>query len=282
MIFSEKNLLKQIKNINQNGEQINILVCINDKYVNPMINLMFSIRHFCNRKMKLFVLSTGLTDVSKALIQMKMAYLKIDVDVQVVEFPNYDTHYSQWSLDVYLKVFGFYYLSENVKKVLYLDSDMLACDDVSQIYDVNLKDKLLACSIDVDVNTPSVFERRRNLSIKHDYFNAGMLLFNLEKQREIWSFGMIDKIIKEKYLPFNDQDILNLLTSENDLVFIPSRNNFQTWWELKSKNDLEYIRPVVIHYILNTKPWDGHYPNEFWTKLFFECAKLTGLVEYCG
>lgn len=280
MIFSEKTLLKQIHNIQQNGEDINILTCVNDKFVNPMINLMFSIRHFCNRKIKLFVLSTGLTDVSKALIKIKMDFLGIDVEIKVVDLPPYEIYYKQWSLDVYLKVFGFHYLPKEINKVLYLDSDMLACDDISQIYDVDLKENILACSIDVNINTSIIFEIRRRLGIKHDYFNSGMLLMNLEKQRKIWSYESLGEIISKNYLQFPDQDLLNLVCEEKDLLFIPFRNNFQAWWELKSKNDLEYVKPVLIHYILTSKPWDGHYPNEFWTKLFFECAKLTGLVEY--
>ncbi len=281
-IFSQKqilnNVLKSLKS-EVNSSKINLLCCINDDYADKMIALMFSVRNFCNNPIDLYVLTTQLSDDSVKLIQEKMEYLNINVNVIHASLPQYDTCSSVWSLDVYLKVFAFEFLPKNFDKILYLDSDIIACNDISKLYSTNVENKLLACVIDMDVNSQSVFYRRRMLKIKHDYFNSGVMILNLKRQRAEWTFEGLNNLISTTQLFFPDQDLLNLLCDEDDLVFVSYRNNFQSWWEILQDSDFEFISPTLIHYVTLAKPW---LPNAFpyTTELYYSCARLTGLKQF--
>ena len=281
-VFDKVRLLEKIvKSKYDEGEEINLLCCIDDGYVNPMINLMYSIRHFSSRKLHLYILTTKLSKETEKYIKEKLEYLEIDVTVQRVKIPKYDTHSSGWSLEVYLKVFAFEFLPKEIEKILYLDADVIALSNVEYLYDTDVENNLLACAIDVDCNHPEVYKRRKSLDIRHDYFNAGVLLFNLKKQREVWTLDQIKQTIKEKELPYNDQDLLNYLCEEKDIKFVPYRNNFQSWWELKEFNDVLLINPVFVHYVNSHKPWVDRNMTEYSTSLFYECASLTNIPIYC-
>ena len=281
-VFDKVRLLEKIvKSKYDEGEEINMLCCIDDSYVNPMINLMYSIRNFSSRKLCLFILTTNMSKETEKYLKEKLEYLEIETNIKRVKLPKYDIHSSNWSLEVYLKVFAFEYLPEEIEKVLYLDADVIALSNVEYLYDTDISDKLLACSIDVDCNYPDVFNRRRGIGIMHDYFNAGVLLFNLKKQREKWKVNEIRQIIKEKELPYNDQDLLNYICEEKDIKFLPYRFNFQSWWELKEYNDILLINPVFVHYVNPHKPWVDRNMNEYSTRLFYECAALTNIPIYC-
>ncbi len=281
-VFTESQLLEKILESKFSTEEpINLLCCVNDKFVNPMINLMYSIRHFCGSPINLYVLSTKLSDYSIDLINEKMKYLNISPTIKVVSLPNYDTHSSKWSLDVYLKVFAFEFMPKEVDKVLYLDSDMLNLNNISNIYNFDINGKYLAASIDIDVNHSMVFGRRKKLGIKHDYFNSGMLILNLKKQREDWSYEKINKVIQNNELLYPDQDLFNMLCEEKDILFVPYKYNFQSWHMLVDEKCLEVFDPSIIHFICHRKPWIERYFEKPHVRLFYECAALTHLAEYC-
>lgn len=279
--YSEKLILNNVlKSLKGNKDKVvNLLCCVNDVYVDKMINLMFSIRNFSDKQINLFVLTTEMNQDSENLIKDKMDYLNVNVQIIHASLPSYDTCNAVWSLDVYLKVFAFKFLPENIDKILYLDSDIMAFNDIYDLYCTNVENKLLACVIDMDVNSQSVFHRRRLLKIKHDYFNSGVMVLNLKLQREKWTFEGLNALISSTQLFFPDQDLLNILCREDDLVFVPYKNNFQSWWEIMQDSDLEFISPTLIHFVTMVKPW---LPNDFYytTELFYSCAKLTGLKQF--
>lgn len=283
-VFTESQLLEKILESKFNtDEPINLLCCVNDSYVNPMINLMYSIRHFCSRIINLYVYTTKLSNKSVDLIKDKMANLNIEVNIDNIDIPKYKVSSSYLSIDTYLRVFAFERLSKEIKKILYLDADIMAFSDISEVYDQDVTGYTMACVHDISsLDRDFLFKTRVDLKIKHDYFNAGVLLFNLEKQRQTWNILDINKIIENNYLPYNDQDLLNIYCLEKDLKFLPYKSNFQCWWEILDYNYLEYLSPILVHFMSSVKPWKEKKFDRFMTRLFFECACMTGLSEYCS
>ncbi|EAH9643737.1 hypothetical protein EYX07_08875, partial [Campylobacter jejuni] len=109
----------------------------------------------------------------------------------------------------------------NFEKVIYLDSDMLINSDISKLYDIDMNDFKLLAVKDIIVNLAhakhkEIWEKKivdscKKCGIKDcsKYFNAGVLVFNMNKisfKDTIACFKMLKKI-KDPYL--NDQDILN-------------------------------------------------------------------------
>ncbi|SHH42756.1 glycosyltransferase family 8 protein [Cognatishimia maritima] len=164
-------------------------------------------------------------------------------------------------------------------KILYLDSDMLICDDVAKLFEIDLGQSLLGA-----VRDPLMLSRLAKgrsaedktllhiQSIMHDapiseYFNAGLLLFDCDRIREKPALvdAMTDVSRANQY-PMLDQDHLNSLFI-GQTSFLPLRWN-DAWAERQklSRNleNLDFLResevgaldqPAVIHFTGSWKPW---------------------------
>lgn len=121
-------------------------------------------------------------------------------------------------------------LPENLDKIIYLDSDTVVNLDIKDLYNVELKDKALAVVsfVTMDKNPWSMPMCRDRIVKPEDYFNAGVLVINLEILRNA------EKIIREGIIfianhpqyHLYDQDILNYCFSKNTLHLTANFNRY--------------------------------------------------------
>lgn len=126
------------------------------------------------------------------------------------------------------------------EKIIYLDSDTIVNLDVNELWKIELGDKIFAVvpensnGVPVAEHIPLCFE---GFVKAEDYFNAGVLLINLNRFRqeeENIKHGM--KFIAENpQYTFFDQDILNYCFSRQT-VQLPSRFNFYVAYARDYKN----------------------------------------------
>ncbi|RIY31944.1 hypothetical protein CKF54_05755 [Psittacicella hinzii] len=116
-------------------------------------------------------------------------------------------------------------------RVLYLDTDMLVLDDLGHMNDIDFEGKFFAVSADYDIRerylrlllnwsnqAVDVFKMHflhiKNLGLNSmlDYFNSGMILFNLKAIDEsgVSKEFLYQQMRKRQYLVFPDQDIMNI------------------------------------------------------------------------
>lgn len=68
-----------------------------------------------------------------------------------------------------------------VEKVLYLDSDVIVRRDLSDLWNLDIKDNVLAMSIEPTVDK----ERKSKIGLEnYPYYNAGVMLMDLKKWRD--------------------------------------------------------------------------------------------------
>ena len=257
---------------------MNLLTCINDNYVHPLINLLFSIRRHCKKRINLFVLTTKLSDENVKLISDKMKEIGVNVTIQTVELKKYSLSNSQhFSLDMFLRILAFDLLPAEIDKILYVDVDMISLKDITPLYETNIKGKLIAAVRDFGVKFKKVNKYVNSLNLTHTYFNSGMLLMNLDKMREMWARDELQKYIEENSKTFScpDQDVLNTICNNKDIVFIDDIYNYQ----IKNNEKLINDEVVLLHFVGYTKPWN-HYLLHKHEKLFWEYYDKTGLTEY--
>lgn len=93
-------------------------------------------------------------------------------------------------------------------KLLYLDIDMMAGDDITKLY-----------NIDIDgYEYAAVREKYGRWAIRPDYINAGMLLLNMKKIRETKLLEKARTLIKTKKMLFADQDAVFWSTTKKKLL----------------------------------------------------------------
>ena len=114
---------------------------------------------------------------------------------------------------------------------------------------------------------------RLGIDPKYSYFNAGVMMVNLDYWRE---HHILDKCVHyiqtyPERLHLNDQDVLNVVLHDQK-IFIPFKWNMQegfyrrrryirkeVWDELDSL--LPY--PAIIHYVGKVKPWHKESDHPF-------------------
>ena len=166
-------------------------------------------------------------------------------------------------------------------KVLYLDSDLIVTDDLTDLFELDLGENYLAA-------TRSCFGAGLG-------FNAGVLLINNKKWKsESIRQQLIELTEKEhENVAEGDQSILNMLFHDS-YIEINETFNYQigfdkgaaeqghAWILEKSINPL----PKVLHYISNDKPWNqfsvGRLRENWWNYAFMEWSYIVSTWKERG
>lgn len=122
-------------------------------------------------------------------------------------------------------------------KLLYLDIDIMIAGDIKQLYDIDVSEYEYA----------AVKEKYGCWLIRPDYFNAGMLLFNMRRVRETGLLKKARDRIRRKKMLFADQSALFWSTTRKKLI--PRKYNEQSRFDRKDT--------VVCHFCkrLMFLPW---------------------------
>ena len=203
-----------------------------------------------------------------------------------------------WSVDMYYRII-IPIIMPDYDKVLYVDSDVIFNNDISNIFDIDFCDKKLLAVSD-SFNLVSAFKEseERNEYIKVSlgltecdiYFNSGVLLFNIHsfnKQEYLETIKTAFNKIKKTYCP--DQDILNFMF-KGQVKIINQKWNLQYHLPIFHKKDIPHIKkscldeynkafqaPVIIHYTSPVKPWNA--PQEELAEVFWKFARQTVFYE---
>lgn len=166
---------------------------------------------------------------------------------------------------------------KNFTKVLYLDSDMIICDDISKLYNINIGNSLLAAVHDIDYcgeyngGNPIIKENcleKLKLKNPYNYFNAGVLLINIPIFNRLFKSNHLIEMAQGGNYIFMDQDVLNIV-SQGKVKFLDfSWNVLHDCFgiridQLISKAPVHLSRlyfesrknPKIIHYAGGEKPW---------------------------
>lgn len=165
-------------------------------------------------------------------------------------------------------------LFPNWKKGIYLDSDLLILGDISELYRVQLGRRLLAAIPDEVIANEPVFGQysEKVLGVPYDeYFNAGVLLMNLEElRREKIETEFVHLLGLVTYRVAQDQDYLNVITYGRNRL-LPTR------WNRTAYPDSPMESNGILHFKLHYKPW--HTDNALGNALFWQYADRTSYAK---
>lgn len=246
------------------NNKINVCFCIDENYVCQLGAVLGSlVESNQHNNLDIYVLSNQVTEVSK----FRLAAVIDDVDTFSITFVESQDKRIQdleagghISTATYIR-FEIPSLLKNLDKVLYLDADLVVADDLSEFWQVDVANHFVAA-----VENP-FFDRYESLGMdsKQGYFNAGVLLMNLNLWREedvkAKAIGFLTTN-KSVCLMF-DQDALNAVF-KGGWVSVDLRWNLQTSFlrgrkripELAANIKSAFINPGIVHYSSSSKPWD--------------------------
>ncbi len=249
-------------------KEINLIVCINDKYVYPCVNMLISIRNSTLEKIKVFVLTTSLSYKKELFLKKMLSKYHFDVFIirtAIKDFPS-NAHFS---VDMYLRLFAFDLLP-NIDKALYLDADIIVNMDIRKLFNINIDNKLVAAVEDYGVAFD--YKENSNYWIKKNrtYLNSGVILFNLDLfRKKINKKTIVDTIVQYKNkLLYPDQDVLNLILSDDDFLVLDECFNNQISIKRRKIN----VENSIVHYTGNWKPWNHlikkKHERLYWNNLY--------------
>ena len=179
-----------------------------------------------------------------------------DKFAQITEFfPDVGT--DRHSIATFYRLFIPHLFPREIKKVLYLDADIIVNLDVIEFWQIELGDKPFAAVPEfyqISDKEASIRRLKKYIPIcgegvvnPEDYFNAGVMMMNLKvlrEEEETILAGM--KFISEHpQFTFLDQDILNYCFSTSYLKLPTKFNRFV----LRAKNENEWnIQEKLYHY----------------------------------
>ena len=204
---------------------INLLLCGNKKVFDGALTQLISITNKTKRDITCYIFTMDVSRIKPDYVSITEE--QVEFLEQVVKSKNINNKIVKIDVtDLYEEEFGhcknetayctpytlLRLLADKVPqipdKILYLDIDMMAGDDISKLYDIDITEYEYA----------AVKEKYGSWIIRPDYINAGMLLLNMKKIKETGLLLRARELIKKRKLLFADQDAIFWSTKKKKLL----------------------------------------------------------------
>lgn len=263
-----------------NKKTVPVFFATDDNYIPYLAVCLQSIKENRSRnyKYEIYILNTGVNgaDAEKIerLAENDFNISFVDVSEKLGELSDklqlrdYYTHTTYYRLFI-ARMFPEY------EKALYLDCDVVVTGDVSELYFTDIGENLVGAIPDQSVNfyEPFMLYVNEVLGVTPEkYFNAGILLMNLKKFREVDFYSQFSDLLQRyKFIVAQDQDYLNVICKDK-VHYIGREWNTMPIASNACKN------PKLVHYNLTRKPW--HHNDVLFQEFFWEYAKKTEYYDF--
>lgn len=295
--------------------KIPVVFCIDANYVLQLSVVISSIINHSKNEFEFIVLVNNIQDKDVNLIREILRGLPNKHSLSVIKyreelgcccnsFLNKSQSYNYISNVTFFRL-CISDILERYNKVIYLDCDVLVLDELEKLYNINIENFYAAVVKDPFITSKKVLDKKvtgkfncicreylRNVLHvdENNYFNAGVLLLNLEKMR---SDNITKKLINfcQKYSPLNyqDQDVLNSVLYRK-VKFIDERWNtfvgrvFQDQRNAILENQTDTSSYSIVHFCGKEKPWNTRNPAypylSVWVDLY--CKIIPSFDQDCS
>ena len=262
-----------------NLQEIPIFFAVDDNYTPFLVVSIKSLiensskNHFYSIK----ILYTNISDEHRLSIKnleqdnVNIEFVDLNYYIESVKDKLYTRDY--YSKTTYFRLF-IPDLYPQFDKALYLDSDIVILSDIAKLYNTDMKNNLVAAVPDEVIQNTKVFqeyaEKVVGVASYKNYFNAGILLMNLDELRK---FNFQEKFLHLletiKFSVAQDQDYLNRLCKGRVTLIDGSWNRMPMFATKENQNEVLNL----IHYNLAYKPW--HFEDITYKDYFWNYAKQT-------
>ncbi|XWY21627.1 glycosyltransferase family 8 protein [Bisgaard Taxon 45] len=251
---------------------MNILFISDEVYAKHLVVTIKSILNNNGSGISFYIFDLGMGEKSKKdIFDIVTAYGNevYFILVNKNDFNRFPTKIAYISLATYARLKATEYLPSSLSKIIYLDVDVLVFNSLEALWNVDVNNYCAAACYDSFIeNENSEHKKLISMSESEFYFNAGVMILNLEEWRKIDVFSRALQLldIYPEQIIYQDQDILNILF-KNKIYYLDCRFNFMPHQaerikqcckgKLKKLHSLEKTTmPVVIsHYCGPEKAW---------------------------
>ncbi|MDD4353625.1 MAG: glycosyltransferase family 8 protein [Candidatus Nanoarchaeia archaeon] len=249
-------------------DTINILVSSNDNFIvflTVMLKSLF-MHHKTKEKIRVFIMDSGISKKNKGLMAESLKEYNADF-IFINIAPNLIYDLKQFNVAYYRLIMD-KIIPINIKKIIYLDCDLLISKDISKLWKINIGKNIIGAVNDFfikKIKDGIINFKDFNLDPKKEYFNTGLMLINMNSWRKNKIGDKCIQITLENkvFLKCWDQYSLNIVLY-NKWKKINSLWNYNANFFTK--------KPYIIHYCSpKGKPLDidysGYFKSEFFSYL---------------
>ena len=268
---------------------MNILISANEKYVSQaciMLNSLFQSNINNDFNIYLFHSSLNADDIQD-IRNICDKYNKKRV-VKFIPCVVKDNYFKDAVINTHVTKEAYYRLllselikDNNIKRILYLDVDLIVKESIDKLYNYNFKKETVFVGCIDKVSKDIELDRYTRLNIPRDkkYINSGVLLINVQNFRNIVRIRDILQYLSDNnsVIKHEDQDVINAMyynyieyVDVCKYNFIPTL--FKKELDYKEKTD----NAVIIHFAgaQFDKPWNIGYIGEL-SGLYYKYTKET-------
>lgn len=252
-------------------DPIHLAVCCDRDYVMALAAMLASLvaRADPRRPLIVHALGYGLSPTTwdklkGSLPGDRVQWNCIELDTSDLLARGFDTRpYEHISPVTYARLLLPELLPAAVEKVLYLDCDLIVCDDIALLWDTDIETADFAAAPERNFGAGTAASREgirfyRDLGIQPDQVlcNAGVILINLRRWRQsrlaCRAFAYLRCLGHERR--WYEQDALNVVANGRYGALEP-RWNVPPWAGTPGSGS----QTSIVHYVTAHKPWHWHY-----------------------
>lgn len=292
------NLMDRINPINENKECV--VLVVDGNYVNQAaVTIMSLSEKSAGKSLDVLVLHDSVSE--EQLMPIAEMKLREGVSVRFADAcsfmpENQSRFYTENSERItsaaYYRLMLPWILSDEYERALYLDSDMIAVSDISELLDENpgsflvsaVRDYWGICDCYRKESELRYWRESIGLTELDDYIISATLVFNLPLWRDRFSLDEVLKLASSKEWRQHDQDVVNILC-KGEIRFIKPKWGFITACRNaallpeKLYNEFKEAEknPSIIHFGGKPKPWNTPYLE--YDEIFWQTAERAGAYE---
>jgi lipopolysaccharide biosynthesis glycosyltransferase len=232
-----------------------IVTASNDNYAKHLGVMLNSLLENLDNKTdtNIFIIETNISSENKMKLQRVVGRFNLQVKFITIDekfLSSFESKIRHISKETYCRIIIPDLLSSDINKALYLDCDLIVKEDLSKLWNTDIDDYFLAAVEELGIKK----NKKETLSIpaESSYFNAGILLINLQKWRENNVSTQVIQYIKDNptIIKLMDQDALNSVLYDKWLKLDPKWN-----YTTDIRNRIHIDNPAIIHFTGKKKPW---------------------------
>jgi lipopolysaccharide biosynthesis glycosyltransferase len=258
-----------------------VIVVACDNHYMPLMAALFKsieVNHKTEEHIHLFILDDRISKWNKTKLEKSVSpdvftihWLNVETVIPSGMSIPYDN--SSYPLIIHMRMFIPYFIPKEYEKVIYMDVDMIVNDDISKLWNIDLKEFTIGAAIDVRIRefgSPTAIKNYKELGFDAStrYFNTGLLLMNALKWREQDLTPKIFACIDEnrKFANYPDQYGLNVIFADKWL-------EIDTKWSWSAE---EWIPDAsLVHFIWRKPIYKTYMFDKRYQEMFFNYLRMT-------
>lgn len=257
-------------------EPISLLTTLDQNYIPQLQVLLVSVAiNNPGETFSIYLLHSGmpqdcLDSVQRQCEALRYTFVPVRVEDSLFQGAPVTRQYPK---EMYYRLLAGQLLPESVKRMLYLDPDVLVINPIRPLWETDLRGKLFAAAAHTGKTELANNVNQLRLGTEHDYYNSGVLLIDLEQaRREIKPSALFHYVQQHRMaLILPDQDVLNALYGKQilpleDVLWNYDARNYSNYL-IRSGGicDLPWVmeHTAILHFCGKEKPWKPKYIHRF-------------------